>query len=379
VLIVEYLGDPGMETPLLLIGGFLGAGKTTLLSRAAQILGDRGLRVGIVTNDQSSNLVDTRLVRDAGAKAVAEVTGGCFCCRFSDLVDAATELRDQGADIILAEPVGSCTDLIATVMRPLRLYQAASFLPRPYTVLLDPTLSLSSMPESVQYLFRQQLLEADVIAVNKVDLVSEELVERKLREVSTATDGARLVRLSARSGFGVEEWLDFLMAGLPLLSRTVEVDYATYAEAEACLGWLNAGGILDHEAVFSPSAWIDAFLLSFRNGALGERAPVAHLKVLLEDDASCMKASVTGPGDTVSWDQRLLPAELRSARFILNARVNTSPEILESVARRSLQAASERIGIRCSVESWQCFSPAPPRPAHRLNAAGEAIDLATRG
>ncbi len=68
-------------THLILVGGFLGAGKTTLLSQAAKRLGQRGLRVGLVTNDQAANLVDTSVLREAAA-AVEEVPGGCFCCRF---------------------------------------------------------------------------------------------------------------------------------------------------------------------------------------------------------------------------------------------------------------------------------------------------------
>jgi G3E family GTPase len=68
----------------LMVGGFLGAGKTTTLGRLAQIYRQRGLNVGIVTNDQAANLVDTQLLRAHGHR-VGEVAGGCFCCSFNDL------------------------------------------------------------------------------------------------------------------------------------------------------------------------------------------------------------------------------------------------------------------------------------------------------
>src|SRR5690554_4272463 len=68
----------GMIADYIMVGGFLGAGKTTALLRLAEYLTARGRRVGLITNDQSSGLVDTALV-DARGYPVQEITGGCFC------------------------------------------------------------------------------------------------------------------------------------------------------------------------------------------------------------------------------------------------------------------------------------------------------------
>ncbi|MCB0080402.1 MAG: hypothetical protein KDE47_05715, partial [Caldilineaceae bacterium] len=69
-----------MSIRLIITGGFLGAGKTTLLLTAARRLAERGYRVGLITNDQGADLVDTAL--GTGAEIpVTEVAGGCFCCR----------------------------------------------------------------------------------------------------------------------------------------------------------------------------------------------------------------------------------------------------------------------------------------------------------
>src|SRR4026207_1588659 len=104
----------------IMIGGFLGAGKTTSVARLARRLTDQGLRVGLITNDQGSELVDTAMLRSRGF-ATEEIAGGCFCCRFNSLLDAAKNLNDETRpDVFIAEPVGSCTDLVATVTYPLR-------------------------------------------------------------------------------------------------------------------------------------------------------------------------------------------------------------------------------------------------------------------
>lgn len=49
------------DTDFVIIGGFLGAGKTTLITALSALLQEKGRRVGIITNDQASGLVDTRL------------------------------------------------------------------------------------------------------------------------------------------------------------------------------------------------------------------------------------------------------------------------------------------------------------------------------
>src|ERR1041384_4754749 len=85
--------DPVEMTPAryIMVGGFLGAGKTTAILRMAQAFAAQGRSVGLITNDQSVGLVDTAMLASHGFP-VEEITGGCFCCRFNSLVDAADRL-----------------------------------------------------------------------------------------------------------------------------------------------------------------------------------------------------------------------------------------------------------------------------------------------
>src|SRR5689334_13249235 len=125
----------------LMVGGFLGAGKTTAVLQLARRLHAQGLQVGLITNDQGSRLVDTALLSSHGF-AVEEIAGGCFCCRFNSLVEAARKLAgpDQPSrpDVFIAEPVGSCTDLVATVSYPLRRIYGDDYTIAPLSGLVDP-------------------------------------------------------------------------------------------------------------------------------------------------------------------------------------------------------------------------------------------------
>src|SRR6266852_2098963 len=175
----------------ILIGGFLGAGKTTTMARLARFYRNRGQQVGLVTNDQAQDLVDTTSLRAQGFP-VEEVAGACFCCRFNDLVSNVGRLQErERPDVLLAEPVGSCTDLVATVVQPLRDLYGSRFEVAPYPVLFKPSHGLRILREKgdspledggtvpffglspkAAYIFRKQLEEADAIVVNRIDELS---------------------------------------------------------------------------------------------------------------------------------------------------------------------------------------------------------------
>src|SRR5262245_449829 len=161
----------------IMVGGFLGAGKTTTLSRLGRFYTSRGQKVGLVTNDQAQNLVDTTSLRSQGF-SVEEVPGACFCCRFDDLVGKVGQLEEQARpDVILAEPVGSCTDLVATVVQPLRDLYGKRFEVAPYPVLFKPSHGLkilkgetgAGFSPKAAYIFHKQLEEADAIVINRID------------------------------------------------------------------------------------------------------------------------------------------------------------------------------------------------------------------
>ena len=85
-----------MSVRFVMVGGFLGAGKTTAIARLARHYRAQGRRIGVVTNDQAHDLVDTNALRAQGL-SVEEVPGACFCCRFDDLVGRVGLLQAAGA------------------------------------------------------------------------------------------------------------------------------------------------------------------------------------------------------------------------------------------------------------------------------------------
>ena len=357
-----------MKTRLILVGGFLGAGKTTLLWEAAQRLASRGLRVGLVTNDQAPELVDTAFLARGGL-TVAEVNGSCFCCNFQGLLDAISQVRSAAdADVIIAEPVGSCTDLSATIVQPLKEHLRRELVISPLSVMADPLRltnilggGTADLHPSAAYIFRKQLEEADIAVISKGDLLNP--AERAALEASVVSAypkaGVRCV--SAKTGAGLDGWLDEVMTRSDAGQRIVEVDYDIYAEGEAVLGWLNATMTLEGGS----TPWVP-FVRSFLGGLSQDLeragAAVGHIKIMLETRTGFVICNLTGKGETLSLRGEVVDS--REARLTLNARVQMSPEALERIVQARL--ALVRSGqMAVSMLAWRCLSPGRPTPTHR--------------
>src|SRR4051794_19470626 len=202
----------------VMVGGFLGAGKTTAMARLARHYTGRGQRVGLVTNDQAADLVDTTSLRAQGFP-VEEVAGACFCCRFDDLVGKVGALQaSERPDVILAEPVGICTDLDATVVQPLRDLYGDRFEVAPYAVLFKPSHGLKILrgeagggfSPKAAYIFTKQLEEADAVVINRIDEMDPAGVQEVADLVARQYPGTPVLRVSAKTGQGFDGLTELL-------------------------------------------------------------------------------------------------------------------------------------------------------------------------
>ncbi|MHA4814552.1 GTP-binding protein [Streptomyces aculeolatus] len=352
------------------VGGFLGAGKTTTLAALARELTSRGRRVALVANDQGDDLVDTRLA-EAAAGWAGEVTGGCFCCRFEDLLDVVTRaVEEYGADTVLAEAVGSCTDLQATVVRPLHRRYGARFRVAPLLTVVDPArfAAIGRAGEAdLAYLFDRQLADADVIALNKADAVDPALSAAVRTALAALHPRTPVLTYSARTGTGLPALTGTLTAPPTGRDRDLVIDYDRYAAAEARLAWLNhtAEVRAPRSAAGFPSArWAATLLAELTAGA----ALVGHAKVhLTAPDGRTTKASAVGDGRAPAVDAD--GGAMRSARALVNARLVCSAGELDAALAAAVRAADAAAGAATSAPTRPAaFHPAYPRPVHRLPA-----------
>lgn len=360
-----------------MIGGFLGAGKTTAVAALARHLASSGLRVGLITNDQGSDLVDTAMLRSRGF-ATEEIPGGCFCCRFNSLVEAAERLTENTSpDVFVAEPVGSCTDLVATVTYPLRRIYGDRFVIAPLSVLVDPIraeriLGLAEgkrFSEKVLYIYRKQLEEADLIVISKADLLDRARLAALQERTRAEYPNARVATVSVRTGEGVNEWFSYLAEAEQHERASMEIDYDTYAEGEALLGWLNATVQVSHSSGFDSSAMLRT-LCGEIQARLGN-AEIAHLKMTLSPDQGLGDVAVVNlvRNDFVPELSIKLDAPVLSGQLVVNARAEASPELLRDALLEAVTTLGERVpGLRAHVDHVEHFRPGRPNPTHRDTA-----------
>jgi Ni2+-binding GTPase involved in maturation of urease and hydrogenase len=362
-----------------MVGGFLGAGKTTALLRLAEHLTANGRRVGLITNDQSRGLVDTTLVASRGYP-VEEITGGCFCCRFNSLTAAAERLaKDATPDVFLAEPVGSCTDLRATVQYPLRRLYGDDYRIAPLSVLVDPVRALrilglepgKAFSPKVLYVYGKQLEEAEIIVINKSDLLAPERLTRLEHALAAAYPRAELYAVSARAGTGLDRWFA-RVAGTESDARPAPfVDYDEYAEGEALLGWFNGTFHVDASSLLDGNAFLRDLAAHINRRLLAAEFEIAHCKMTLTPDEDVGDIGVLNlvSSDREAELSHTLHDGLSGGELIVNLRAEGAPEVLRDAVRDALAEVAADRAASVKVVHVEHFRPARPTPTHRMATA----------
>jgi G3E family GTPase len=370
---------PEAKVRYIMVGGFLGAGKTTAVMQLAGWLSGKGLRVGLITNDQGSHLVDTTMLQARGYP-VKEIPGGCFCCRFNSLVEAAQRLRTETRpDIIIAEPVGSCTDLVATVAYPLRQLYSDNFSIAPVSVLVDSVRALrvlgleqgGNFSDKVAYIYRKQLEEADLIVVNKRDLLTPDQSAALSKVLAAEFPKARLFEVSARYKTGLEDWFGQLIGTAQTPRAVMDVDYDVYADGEARLGWLNCSLRLAANEAMDGNGLVQKLTAEIQRQLNSARVEVAHLKMTLspdrQDDALAVVNLVRN--DFVPELSQKLPIGFLTGELTINMRAEAAPELLRDAAQGAIKKCAQLYpNLTTEWEHVEFFRPGKPQPTHRVTA-----------
>jgi G3E family GTPase len=175
--------------PVTILTGFLGAGKTTLLNNI--LYADHGLRVAVLVNDFGAINIDAKLIASVEDDMI-NLSNGCICCTIrDDLLRAALRLleRPEKPEYIIVEcsGVSDPVSVAQTFMMPeLRQWmQVDSIL-----AVVDAE-QLPMLTGQNAYLALEQMSVADIIIINKVDLVTPEQLAKLKREWSYPT--ARII------------------------------------------------------------------------------------------------------------------------------------------------------------------------------------------
>lgn len=233
--------------PLTILTGFLGAGKTTLLNRLLN--SDHGLRIAVMVNDFGSINIDSQLVVDVDADDTINLSNGCICCTIrGDLLDATRRLvhREIPPEYIIVETSGVSDPLeVALTYRYMPEIRIDSVL-----TVIDASEILDIPPEN-RVLAMNQVGMADLIILNKVDLVDEDTLAAVQQYIRKITPESRIIETTQGQ------------VPLQLLLNIGHFDPAKFVEREPGEVHVHAVNVppghdhdhVDHGMVFSTWSW----------------------------------------------------------------------------------------------------------------------------
>ena len=352
----------------MVVSGFLGAGKTTTMIALAEHMNKTFGETAIIANDLGANLVDTNLTQTSGC-TVAEIASGCICYQMDNTVDQIRRLRDKdGAVFVMSDIPGCGVGALDHVYHRLANDNADEFTLSPFTVVVDPERLRMIMPERADinlpeelvYLLKLQLEEADLVVLNKADLLAPEDVERYVDFLHAACPDIPVMVISALERTGIEELAEFIATHETALKNFSVRNNQEFADAEAKLTWYNRrlylktndGGKIDCNAV------VDDLIESIRMGLIEKKRNVPHLKTFATSgNGDFNKASLIGVDYDVEYAQQFLRPH-KNLRMIVNARAVCESRPLARLMDDALDEVCEKYDLDCQVFFTECFGMA---------------------
>lgn len=352
----------------MVVSGFLGAGKTTTMMALAEYMNQHYGETAIMANDLGANLVDTSLTQVSGY-TVVEMSSECICYQMDNVVDKLRRLRDvHGAQFVMSDIPGCGVGALDHVYHTLRDGYDGEFELAPFTVIADPERLRMIMPEKADinlpeelvYLLRLQLEEADLVVLNKCDLLSEADIQRYLDFLKTAVPDIPVMAISAREKTGIAELADYLMTHGTMMKNFSVRNNKEFEAAEAKLTWYNRriyfktpdGCPIDMNAV------VDDLIEGIRLGLIERKRNVPHLKTFATaGDGDYNKASLIGVDYDTEYAQRFTQPH-ENMRMIINARAVCESRPMARLVDDAVDEVCEQHGLECQVFFTECFGMA---------------------
>ena len=208
--------------------GFLGSGKTTTMIALTRYHTARHGKAAMISNDlgEGVTLADDRLARLSGANA-SQITDECICFCHDVLTARLNECYDNGCELVVSDIPGFGVGALEHVYHGLSAEYPGQFELAPFTVLIEPrnaALLRENRGGDMAHILRAQLKEADLIVLNKCDLLEDAELEADRAWLTGHYPQASVIAISAATGEGMEDLSRALMQGTASM-RHPDIDY----------------------------------------------------------------------------------------------------------------------------------------------------------
>lgn len=266
--------------------GFLGSGKTTAMMALTRRFNNAFGKAAMISNDLGhSGLADNKLALLGGCNA-SELTGNCICYQTENLVNRLEHLfGTDGCSLVLSDIPGFGVGALEHVYHRLSMDYPSQFDLAPFTVLVEPRtaeLIRSGQAGDLRYIFNTQLEEADLIVLNKCDLLSPDMQEKYAEFLRQHYAAAQVLTISAKTGQGIDKLILALTEGHASM-RNPDIGYGGSEFAHA-MGKISEFNSQFYVQVccndFDGNAYLRDLALSIQEALRAVSGEIPHLKLL---------------------------------------------------------------------------------------------------
>ncbi len=281
-----------------IVNGYTGTGRTTGVVNLVRRLNEVGVKAAMLTNDVGSVFADDRLA-NASSIPTGLVGNDCLGCQSANLVAELRRLRDQeGVDLVVAEMPPICVCASDHVYGVLDDRYEGEFDLCPFTVVITAEQVRSmeeeacAAPEDVDdvqhemnYVYARQLSGADLVILNKCDLLEKEEVEHLVGFLEASFPHARVVPLSFLDSDDIASFADIMLSESSVINRVWdETDKELFARAEKYFAYYNQTVYLSSRTAdpIDFPAFAADYVRAVRAMIASAGGRVIHVKVIAE-------------------------------------------------------------------------------------------------
>ena len=342
--------------------GFLGSGKTTTMMALTRYYTARYAKAAMISNDlgEGVTLADHRLAQLSGVDA-SEITDECICFCHDVLTERLNACYNDGCELVVSDIPGFGVGALEHVYHGLNREYPGRFELAPFTVLIEPrsvALLRGGQDADTAQILRAQLMEADLIVLNKIDLLEKARIRSDSAWLAEQYPQAEVLAISAATGEGLEALSQTLRQKTASL-RHPDIDYED-EKLQSAMDRLTEYYLQYRAQVccndFDGTAYLADMARGVQSRLFAGGFEIPHMKLLAwEPEGDYAKVDLLGVERPIEITRRF-ERPCTDVAVVLNANAACPAAELDAAITQAVGETSERYQLELFIFKKECFN-----------------------